>query len=162
MADNIFAAFAATVDEEALNREVEAALENKGDYKDVPDGEFEVKLVSLSPGFTKDNTPKMQVDFQIILPINKDHDEFKNHHIFIHQKIDTGFGISKAINLLNQFKSGVDIKYTNLQALADLIVEVEDAVKRVGTEFKISQKTGKSKAGKEFKEFEILAVYDQK
>ena len=131
MSNDIFAKFNSMIDTEGLKRDVEAAASNSGDFVEVPDGSYEVKVVKIELGETgeKSKNPGMplgRVWFEILAG------DFKGQKIFCNQSLTTGFGIHKFKELLIALDSGVDVVFEDFVQFADVMEQVFKAVDGVG------------------------------
>ena len=131
MGENIFDKFNSMFDLAGLKQDVESAAANTGDFVEVPDGNYEVKVSKIELGQTgeKSKTPGMpmaKVWFTILAG------EFKNQHIFCNQMLTSGFGIHKMNELLSSFESGIPIVFENFSQYADLMGKVFTAIDGVG------------------------------
>ncbi len=123
MGENMFEAFASMVDVEGLKKDVEAAAANTGDFVEVPDGNYEVKVTKLELGKTgeKSKTPGMpmaKVWFDIVAG------DFKGQKIFMNQMLTSGFGIHKLNTLLTALETGVPVVFENFVQYGEMLNQI--------------------------------------
>lgn len=128
MTDNIFAKFNDMFDLSGLKTDIESAASNTGgDFVEVPDGSYEVKVTKLELGATGEKSknpgmPMMKVWFDILAG------DFKGQKIFCNQMLTSGFGIHKANEMMTAFESGVTVSFENFEQYADVIAQVFNAI----------------------------------
>ena len=89
MSMDIWAKFDQMVDTEGLKKDVKEVAENKIDYKEVPEGRYEVKIEKMELRESKTGRPMTTIWFKIL------EGEYKNQYIFWNQVVDMGFGLHK-------------------------------------------------------------------
>jgi hypothetical protein len=127
MGENVFAKFNDMFDLAGLKSDVETAATNTGEFKDVPKGNYEVKVVKLELGETgeKSKTPGMpmaKVWFEVVAG------EFKGQKIFMNQMLTSGFGIHKMNEFLASLETGIHVEFENFEQYADLFAQIFDEV----------------------------------
>ena len=125
-----------------------------GEYKEVPYGDYEVKIEKMELGETgpKSKTPgapMLKVQFRILTG------EFKNSCIFMNQVITQAFQLHIALDFLKSLDSGIDITFDSFMQFSDLILDVHEAINDV-LEYALKY----SETSKGFKKFEITEVFD--
>ena len=135
--------FDSQFDNEELQREVEDAKENGGDFKEVPSGTYEVAVDNAELKKTKTNKPMVSVWLKIL------NGDFRNQRIFFNQVISTdkgksGFCIHKANEFLESLKTGVDVKFENWKQFNDMILDVGEysQTKTYQLKYKNSEEAG--------------------
>lgn len=147
---NIFDEFDKMVDTKALAEEVKNSADAPV-YKDVPDGEYEVKIDKMEIKPTKDNTKLMlSVWFKII-----GQSEFKGQMIFMNRVIMEAFGLHQANDFLRSLDSGIEIEFVNYKQYANLVMDVMEAI---DGKFEYALKYGHNNKG--YGTFEIEEVYE--
>lgn len=127
MSENIFERFNTMFDLTGLQKDIEDAANNSGDFVEVPDGSYEVKVSKIELGQTGEKSknpgmPMMKVWFDILAG---DH---KGQKIFCNQMLTSGFGIHKANELLIGMESGVSVTFENFEQYADVMKQVFEAI----------------------------------
>ena len=127
MDNNVFEKFNSMVDLAGLKADIAAAESNTGEFVEVPKGDYEVKVVKIEMGLTKEtsknpNMPMAKVWFEIIAG------DFKGQKIFMNQVLTTGFGIHKMNELLNSLETGITVQFENYTQYAELFAQIFDAV----------------------------------
>lgn len=128
MGENVFAKFNEMFDLSGLKTDIDAAASNTGgDFVEVPDGSYEVKVTKLELGESKKSQmPMMKVWFDILAG------DFKGQKIFCNQMLTSGFGIHKANEMLNAFESGVSVQFENFEQYANVLEQVFAAIDGTG------------------------------
>lgn len=129
--ENIFEKFNSIFDLAGLKSDIESAASNDGDFVEVPDGNYEVKVTNLELGQTgeKSKTPGMpmlKVWFDILAG------DFKGQKIFMNQMLTTGFGIHKANQLLTDLQSGVPVTFDNFDQYHNMLEQIFAAIDGTG------------------------------
>ncbi len=127
MGENVFAKFNEMFDLSGLQKDIESAASSSGDFVEVPEGSYEVKVSKIELGETgeKSKTPGMpmlKIWFDILVG------DFKGQKIFCNQMLTSGFGIHKANELLTAMESGVNVVFENFAQYADVLAQVFNAV----------------------------------
>lgn len=127
MGENIFEKFNSMFDIEGLKQDIESASTSGGDFKEVPKGDYEVKVVKIELGQTgeKSKTPGMpmaKVWFEVLAG------EYKGQKIFMNQMLTSAFGFHKMNEFLASLETGVHVVFENFGQYADLFAQIFDAV----------------------------------
>ena len=127
MGAEIFERFNSMFDIEGLKQDIESADTSGGDFKEVPKGDYEVKVVKIELGQTgeKSKTPGMpmaKVWFEVIAG------EYKGQKIFMNQMLTSAFGFHKMNEFLASLETGVHVVFENFGQYADLFAQIFDAV----------------------------------
>lgn len=147
---NIWEKFDKTIDTEALAQDVQAAEEGNIEYKDVPYGTYEVKIIKMELVESKKGQPMLSVWMKIVAG------EYEGSMIFYNQVLNTGFGIHNANEFMRSLDSGVEpIEFKNFKQYNDLIMDVMEAVDG-NLEFAIEY--GENNKG--YKTYKIIDVYE--
>ena len=128
MSENVFAKFNEMFDLSGLKTDIESAASNSGgDFVEVPDGSYEVKVVKLEGTVSKKSQmPMLTVWFDILAG------DFKGQKIFCNQMLTTGFGIHKATEMLTALESGIPVSFENFEQFGDVIAQVFNAIDGTG------------------------------
>lgn len=123
MSNEMFAKFNQMMDVAGLQKDVEAAASNTGEFVEVPKGDYEVKVTKIELGATGEQSknpgmPMAKVWFDIIAG------EFKGQKIFMNQMLTSGFGIHKMNELLNSLETGIPVVFENFEQYAALFEEI--------------------------------------
>lgn len=123
MGENLFAKFNSMMDVAGLQKDIEAAASNTGDFVEVPKGDYEVKVVKIELGETGANSktpgmPMAKVWFEVLAG------EYKGQKIFMNQMLTTGFGIHKMNEFLISLESGVPVMFENFEQYNDVMIQV--------------------------------------
>lgn len=106
-----------------LQKDVEAASSNTGEFVEVPKGDYEVKVTKIELGATGEQSktpgaPMAKVWFDILAG------EFKGQKIFMNQMLTSGFGIHKMNEFLNSLETGIPVVFENFEQYAALFEEI--------------------------------------
>lgn len=150
MGENVFAKFNEMFDLSGLKTDIESAASNTGDFVEVPDGSYEVKVSKIELGQTGEKSknpgmPMAKVWFTILAG------DYKNQHIFMNQMLTSGFGIHKMNEILNGLESGIPVQFENFEQYADLFGQIFREVDGVG-EYELAYGTN----NKGFKTYTIV------
>lgn len=119
MGNEMFAKFNEMFDLAGLQKDIDSAASNTGDFVDVPFGDYEVKVVKIELGQTGEKSknpgmPMAKVWFEVLAG------EYKNQKIFMNQMLTSGFGIHKMNQLLESLETGVPVVFENFDQYNDL------------------------------------------
>lgn len=131
MGENVFEKFNSMFDLAGLKQDIESAASNDGDFVEVPDGNYEVKVTKLELGQTGEKSknpgmPMLKVWFDILAG------DFKGQKIFMNQMLTTGFGIHKANQLLTDLESGVPVTFENFDQYHNMLEQIFNAIDGTG------------------------------
>lgn len=127
MGENIFEKFNDMFDIEGLKADIASAATSGGDFKEVPEGDYEVKVVKIELGQTgeKSKTPGMpmaKVWFEVLAG------EYKGQKIFMNQMLTSAFSFHKMNEFLSSLETGIPVSFENFAQYADLFTKIFDAV----------------------------------
>jgi hypothetical protein len=146
---NIWEKFDKSIDTEGLKIDVEAAKDGNTDFKEVPVGAYEVKVVLMELTESKKHDPMLSIRFKIL------NGEFENSLIFYNQVLGSGFGLHMANEMMKSLGTDADVKFENFKQYNDLILDVNDAV-----EDKLEFALDYSKNTKGFNVYKITDVFE--
>ena len=146
---NIWDKFDKEIDIDGLARDAKEAAENGGNFKEVPHGQYEVKVDKMELKESKTGKPMLSIWFKIL------NGEYKNSLIFYNQVLSTGFGLHNANEFLRSLDSGIDIEFKNFKQYNDLILDVYEAIDG-NAEYAIDYSEGKNG----FSNYKITDVFD--
>ena len=135
--ENIFEKFNTMIDIEGLKEDVAKAAENKGDFVDVPFGNYEVSIEKLELGATGPQSktpgaPMAKVWFNIVAG------EFKGQKIFMNQMLTSGFGIHKMNQFMESLETGIPVSFDDFEQYNDLMKMVFNSVDNDKAEFQLA------------------------
>lgn len=136
------------VDLDGLKEDVKNGT--SGDYKEVPQGQYEVAIDKLELTESKKGDPMLSVWFKIV-----SENEYKNSRIFMNQVITKGFQIHIVNEFLRSLECGLDIDFDSYKQYNELLLDVFEAV---NGNFEYGLKYGKTEKG--FNTFEITEVFE--
>ena len=144
---NIWEKFDREIDIEGLD--VQEAAENGANYREVPHGEYEVKIEKLELVESKAGDPMVTVWFKILTG------EYKGCMIFMNQVITKGFQIHLMNEFLRSLDSGYDIEFKSYSQYGQLLMDIHEAI---DGQLEYALKYGEGKKG--FNTYEITDVYE--
>lgn len=149
MSMDIWAKFDQMVDTEGLKKDVKEVAENKIDYKEVPEGRYEVKIEKIELRQSKTGRPMVTFWFKIL------QGEYNNQYIFWNQVVDMGFGLHKVNEFLRSLDSGLEVQFENFTQYGNLLMDIHEAI-----DGKLEYGLKYSKNSKGYDEFEITDVFE--
>ncbi len=120
--NNIWEKFDKAVDVEGLKKDAQEVAENKQNFKEVPDGKYEVKIEKMELKESKSGRPMVSIWMKILSG------EYKGQLIFYNQVIDMGFGLHNANEFLRSLDSGIDVKFESFGQYNDLLMDIHEAI----------------------------------
>lgn len=146
-----FSKFNKAVDLAALKKDVQEAEENggNGDYREVPIGDYEVKIEKMELTASKKGDPMLSVWFKILSG------EYEGSMVFMNQVVTKGFQIHICNTFLRSLDTGLDIVFDDFEQYANLIMDVHEKVDAEKLEFALEygEKNG-------FNTFKITEVFE--
>ena len=109
------------VDLDGLKEDVKNST--SGDYKEVPQGQYEVAIDKLELTESKNGNPMVSVWFKIV-----SENEYENSRIFMNQVITKGFQIHIVNEFLRSLECGLDIDFDSYKQYNELLLDVFEAV----------------------------------
>ena len=146
---NIWEKFDKQVDVEGLKEDVKEAAENKIEFKEVPEGRYEVKIEKMELRQSKTGRPMVTFWFKIL------QGEYNNQYIFWNQVVDMGFGLHKVNEFLRSLDSGLEVQFENFTQYGNLLMDIHEAI-----DGKLEYGLKYSKNSKGYDEFEITDVFE--
>ena len=144
--------FDKTVDVDGLNKDLQENKENFGEFKDVPLGEYEVKVNKMQLKTSKKGDPMLMVQFKIL------EGEYKNSSVFYNQVLNQGFQIHIANEMLRSFDTGIDVpsEFKGYAFYNNLIMDVLEEIDSQQLEYALEY--GENDKG--FNTFKIVEVFE--
>lgn len=119
---NLWEKFDKTIDTEGLKKDVASAAEGNMEYKEIPAGQYEVKITKMELVESKKGSPMLSIWFKILSG------EYEGSLIFYNQVLSTGYGIHNANEMMKSFETGVDISFENFKQYNNMILDVFEEV----------------------------------
>lgn len=150
---NIFEQWDNAVNMDDLQKDIQdAAANSKGEFKEVPHGQYEVSIEKMELKATKKGDPMVSVWFNIV------DGEYENQKIFMNQVITQGF----QIHIVNEFlRSLVQdcadapvVEFKSYAQYANLLMDIHELI---ADSFEYGLDYGQTKKG--FNTFDIINVY---
>lgn len=130
---------------EEFKKEVENA--GTGEYKEVPHGEYEVKIDTMELRASKKGDPMVTIWFKII------NGDFKNSLIFMNQVINIPFQVSLTNKLLKDMMPDEEITFESYSQYGNLIA---DLFEKIEGNYEFALEYGEKKG---FSTFKIIDVF---
>lgn len=146
---NLWEKFDKAIDVEGLKKDVESAKDGNMEFKEVPVGQYEVRVNKMELTESKKGSPMLTIWFKILAG------EYEGSLIFYNQVLSTGFGIHNANEMMKSFETNVDVKFENFKQYNDVILDVHESV-----EGKLEFALDYSKNNKGFNVYKITDVYE--
>lgn len=146
---NIWEKFDKAIDVEGLQKDVQEAAENGANFKEVPHGNYEVKIEKLELTTSKAGDPMFTCWMKVLSG------EYNGSMIFMNQVITRGFQIHIANEFLRSLDSGIEIEFKSYTQYAQLILDVHEAIDGK-CEYALRYQEGK----KGFSTYEITEVFE--
>lgn len=123
--NNIWDEFDNNFDTKALQKEIETAAENDSDYREVPEGKYEVAVekIELVKSKTK-GEPMVSIWFRVV----GENDPYKGCMLFMNQVITQGFQIHIVNEFLRSMETNLDIQFYTYAQYGNLLMDVAEAV----------------------------------
>ena len=150
---NIFAQWDNAVDVEGLQKDIQEAKENGGNFKEVPHGKYEVSIEKMELKASKtNNNPMVSVWMKIC------NGDFKGSLIFMNQVITQGF----QIHIVNEFLRSLVadcadapvVEFKSYSQYANLLMDIHELI---ADSFEYGLNYGQTKKG--FDTFEITDIF---
>jgi hypothetical protein len=147
------------VDLESLQNDVEEVEKNGGlgDFPEIPEGQYEVKVEKMELGTSKKGDPMLKIQFKIVAG------EFEKQSIFyngvMQPQNDSAFGFQVHRN--NEMLRALwdcekdDVKFIGFKDYADLVLDVQE---EIDGQFEYLLEKGTDKKG--YDTLEIVQVYE--
>lgn len=146
---NIWEKFDKAIDIEGLQKDIQEVAENGANFREVPHGEYEVKIEKLELVESKAGNPMVTVWFKVLAG------DYKGSMIFMNQVIAKGFQIHIMNEFLRSLDSGYDVEFRSYSQYGQLLMDIHEAI---DGELEYLLKYSEGKKG--FSNYEIVDVYD--
>lgn len=147
--NNIWDKFDKAIDTTGLANDVKEAAENGTAYKEVPHGDYEVKIEKLELTASKAGDPMVTVWFKILTG------EYKGSRIFMNQVITQGFQIHIINEFLRSLDTDIEIEFVTYRQYGNLLMDVMEEIDG-NLEYGLAYGEGK----KGFSTYEITDVFE--
>lgn len=141
--------FDKAIDVEGLQKDIQEAAQNGGNFREVPHGQYEVKIEKLELVESKAGDPMVSCWMRVLVG------EFKGSLIFMNQVITRGFQIHIANEFLRSLDSGLDVDFKTYSQYGQLLMDIHE---EIDGELEYGLKYGEGKKG--FSTYEITDVYE--
>lgn len=146
-----FSKYDKQTDLKGLKEDTQKAIENGGEFEEVPSGTYEVSISELELTMSKSDKPMVKIWYTIL------DGEFENNKIFQYQLVDTGQKLAIIKPLLEKLTEGeIEVTFESYSQYANLINEIKDFVEDNSLEYSLEYSENK----KGFKTYKILEVFE--
>lgn len=149
---SIFETWNKKIDVEGLKKDIETAKsnpDNHGEFKEVPEGKYEVKVEKMELKESSTHKPMVSVWFKIL------NGEFENNRLFMNQVVDEGWKINQFNEFLESLGTDNNIEFVDFSQYNDLILDVMEKIDG-SLEYAIDY----SKTKKGFSTFKIDEIFE--
>lgn len=140
--------FDKAIDTEGLAKDVAASAEGSGTFKEVPHGDYEVKIEKMELKESKKGDPMVQVWFKVLSG------EFQGNRIFMNQVITQGFQIHIVNEFFRSLGTDLPIEFKTYAQYGQMIMDLAEMIDGV-LEFALEY--GENKG---YSTFKITDVYE--
>ncbi len=152
---SIFDKWNKAVDVEGLKKDIAEAEANggSGDYREVPVGDYEVKIDKMELKESSKGDPMFFCQFRIL------QGDFSNSCLFMNQVITQGFQIGQVNSFLRSLQvfDDSEIEFRDYAQYNDLILDLMEELESSGTEYLVEFKKSK----RDFPIYRIKDVYEK-
>lgn len=146
---NIWEEFDSKVDVEGLQKDIKDAEVNGGTRKEVPHGNYEVKINKMELKKSQKGDPMLSIWFKVLAG------EYANCLVFMNQLVVQGIQIHIANEFLRSLDSGVDIEFKSYKQYAELIENILNSINAQKLEYEL-----KFEDNKGYNKFTIVNVFE--
>lgn len=147
---NIWEEFDKSVDVEGLQKDIKDAEENGGTRKEVPHGNYEVKINKMELKKSKNGDPMVSVWFKVLSG------EYANCMVFMNQLVLQGIQIHIANEFLRSLDTGVDVEFKSYGQYANLIDEILKSINAQKLVYELKYEDNKG-----YNKFTIVNVFEE-
>lgn len=149
MSTNIFDKFDKMVDVEGLKKDAQDAANNTMEFKEVPEGKYEVAINKIDLVESKSGRPMVSIWMKIL------EGPYTGQLIFYNQVIDMGFGLHNANEFLRSLDSGIDVEFENFRQYNDMLMDIMEAI---DGQLEYALEYGKNNKG--YSTYKIIDVFE--
>lgn len=146
---NLWDKFDKAIDVEGLQADIKEAAENGANFREVPHGQYEVRIEKLELVESKAGDPMVTCWMKVLAG------EYKGSLIFMNQVITKGFQIHIMNEFLRSLDSGIEVEFKTYKQYGNLLMDVMEAI---DGQLEFALKYGEGKKG--FSTYEIVDVYE--
>ena len=143
-----FSKFDKQMDLEGLKKDIADSASN--DFKEVPNGTYEVAITKLELTESKKGNPMLSCWMKVVSD-----GEYKGSLIFMNQVVTSGFQIHICDEFLRSLGTDVDVSFESYSQYADMILDIFE---KIDGNFEYGLELGETNKG--FKTYEITDVFE--
>lgn len=149
---SIFDKFKNGIDQNAINEAINEAKENGGNFKEVPEGTYEVAVEKMEIKQTKKGDDMISVWFNIL------DGEFKGSKLFKNQVIKENWQLGQAFDFIFSLGTGIELtnKISSSEDFQEYLDELMDEIEDKGLEYEVKYTIN----NKGFTNVEITEVFE--
>lgn len=136
-----------------LNKDMQDAKENGGNFEKLPEGEYTCKLEKMELGESSKGAAMIKAQFRIVKGDHKKQCIFKNC-VLTGTKND-GFMMLKAKEFLESLDSGIDVVFKDWEQFNDLILDIAEAVQNDNLQYVLDLENDG-----DYQNFEIIDIIE--
>lgn len=142
---NIWEKFDKEIDKD-IQKQIEDA--ENSEYKEVPLGDYEVKVDNMELKISKSGNPMVSIWFRIVAG------DYNNNLLFMNQVINQPFQIGLANKILRALDPNKNIEFETYSQYANLIMDIYE---EIDGKFEYAIRYGEKKG---FSTFEVLDIFE--
>lgn len=143
-----FSKFDKQMDLEGLKKDIADSASN--DFKEVPNGTYEVAITKLELTESKKGNPMLSCWMKVVSD-----GEFKGSLIFMNQVVTSGFQIHICDEFLRSLGTDIDVTFESYSQYAEMILDIFEAI---DGNFEYGLELGETDKG--FKTYKITDVFE--
>lgn len=148
---NLWAEFDDEMDSAALQQEIQEAVENGSNFKEVPPGKYEVAVEKMDLTKSKNGKKMVSIWFKVV---GKD-DPYKGSLIFMNQVVEQGFQIHIVNELLRLMDTSINVEFKSYSQYGNMLLDIHEEIDK-----KVEFALNYSVNSKGYNEFTIEEVFD--
>lgn len=146
-----FSKYDKEADLKGIQEDTQKAIENGGEFEEVPSGTYEVAVSELELTMSKKDKPMVKIWYTILSG------DYENSKIFQYQLVDTGQKLAIIKPLLEELSDReIEVNFESYAQYSDLVEKIKNFADVNGLEYSLQY--GENKNG--FKTFKILEVFE--
>lgn len=133
-----FSAFNAATDMAGLMEDLKKADSGESSYREVPDGNYEVRIEKCRLKMSKAGNPMVSIQFRILSG------EYQKQCIFYNQVVHTGYGLHLALEFLRSLEAlnEEDVDFSgDFNEFRDLITDIGEAADEAKLTYELQYST---------------------
>jgi hypothetical protein len=146
---SVFSKFDREFDVKALKEEMKNVETGESQFREVPFGDYEVKIEKMELVESKTGKPMLSCWMKILSG------EYKDSMLFMNQVVNTAFGLHNAHEFLRSLDSGVEVAFESFSQYSSMILDIHKAI---DGNYEYAVEYGETSKG--YKTFKITEVFE--